>query len=643
MLLRFILSFISILLSGCLWISCTGSSGREHNLFTGMDSLLETNPDSAYKVLTAMQKEVDSIGDEAVCMWHRMYLSDASNKLDKPFSNEKQLEEMVDYFTHHGNESSKIKSLYLLACFYRQTGDSPKAITTYNRALSEADTLNDECDNACIMKIYGQMAMVYRAQFLPEEEIKAWERFSHFALKQGDTYNSIRGLEFMTSAYYTMGDTAKILSLTKKCHQLYLDNNMPEAAASVWPMLIYYYVKTGQTSSAHSLMDDFEMNSGLFDNNGNIVSDREDYYFTKGMYYLYLNELDSSEFFFRKLKKPQYDYYRYKGLMEVYQSRGITDSICLYSRLYTVGVERMLDEKSISAVKQTTSLYNYDKANREAEEKEKESVKYRWIAVVSSLALTILLLLLYMHQRKKKLMHQQEVDRLNSRLIHANADLEKAKSELLDMKVLYEKMKLASEQQLEILSMENNEYKSLLSAMTDADEEQESEVRNLNNIQEVQRKVVAYHKTILEKKEDEIVRIRQEIESIKQELRGVVANDEYMLLSKSDIVLSFRKMANKRSKNMLPSVSDWDNLLLVVSQYFPNLNSKLTENNTLKEIELYVCVLLFLDFSPGDMAYLLDRSSQRITNIQRDSNQKLFGESTSKTLKSNLNYIALNS
>ena len=115
------------------------------------------------------------------------------------------------------------------------------------------------------------------------------------------------------------------------------------------------------------------------------------------------------------------------------------------------------------------------------------------------------------------------------------------------------------------------------------------------------------------------------------------------LLQKSDIVLSFRKMANKRSKNMLPSVSDWDNLLLVVSQYFPNLNSKLTENNTLKEIELYVCMLLFLDFSPGDMAYLLDRSSQRITNIQRDSNQKLFGESTSKTLKSNLNYIALNS
>ena len=432
MLLRFILSFISILLSSCLWISCTGGSGREHILFTGMDSLLEANPDSAYKVLTAMQKKVDSIDDEAVSMRHRMYLSDASNKLDKPFPNEQQLEEMVDYFTHYGNESSKIKSLYLLACFYRQTGDSPMAITTYNRALSEADTLNDECDNACIMKIYGQMAMVYRAQFLPEEEIKAWERFSHFALKQGDIYNSIRGLEFMTSAYYTMGDTAMILSLTKKCHQLYLDNNMPEAAASVWPMLIYYYVKTGQTTSAHSLMDDFEMNSGLFDNNGNIESDREDYYFTKGMYYLSLNQTDSAEFFFRKLKKTQYDYYRYKGLMAVYQSRGITDSICLYSRLYTEGVERMLDEKSISAVKQATSLYNYDRANREAEEKEKESVKYRWTAVVSSFVLIILAfsVLLYRHRMRKSIL--LKYDAVLQQLSKAKTDLATAKSNLSD-------------------------------------------------------------------------------------------------------------------------------------------------------------------------------------------------------------------
>jgi hypothetical protein len=70
------------MLSGCLWISCTGGSGREHILFTGMDSLLETNPDSAYKILTAMQKEVDSIDYEAVSMRHRMHLSDASNKFD---------------------------------------------------------------------------------------------------------------------------------------------------------------------------------------------------------------------------------------------------------------------------------------------------------------------------------------------------------------------------------------------------------------------------------------------------------------------------------------------------------------------------------------------------------------------------------
>ena len=54
----------------CLWCACTaGDSEMEKRLFADMDSLLEANPDSAYKVLTAMQKEVDSIDMEAVSMW----------------------------------------------------------------------------------------------------------------------------------------------------------------------------------------------------------------------------------------------------------------------------------------------------------------------------------------------------------------------------------------------------------------------------------------------------------------------------------------------------------------------------------------------------------------------------------------------
>ena len=96
--MRCFLFLIQLLTAACcLWCACTpGESETENRLFAGMDSLLEANPDSAYKVLTAMQKEVDSIDEEAVSMRQRMYLAQAQNKLYLPMPCDSEFMEVVN-------------------------------------------------------------------------------------------------------------------------------------------------------------------------------------------------------------------------------------------------------------------------------------------------------------------------------------------------------------------------------------------------------------------------------------------------------------------------------------------------------------------------------------------------------------------
>ena len=74
-------------------------------------------------------------------------------------------------------------------------------------------------------------------------------------------------------------------------------------------------------------MQKFESKSGLFDKHGNIATPREYYYYYKAKYFLGTQQLDSAEFYFRKLGRFGYSYEASRGLMDVYVKRHNTDSI----------------------------------------------------------------------------------------------------------------------------------------------------------------------------------------------------------------------------------------------------------------------------------------------------------------------------
>ena len=294
------------------------------------DSIMESAPDSAYQILSSLSDSIEQLDSKNRMLYYTL-MADACNKLYKQLPSDSILKEVVDYYDSHGTSNLRMKSRYLLGCYYRDNNDAPTALKHYQEAVESADTLDADCDYITLFSIYGQMAFIYREHFLWDEEIDAWHNYSHFSSKNNDKYNEIRGIEFLIHPYYYMNDSAKVVQLADTCYKLYMANGMTSAAASVLYIPIYYQIKASNYDKASNLMSVYETQSGLFDENGNIARGYEKYYYIKGMYYIQIHELDSAEQYFRKIANHGIDYYSYKGLLDIYRIKMIQDSIGKYS------------------------------------------------------------------------------------------------------------------------------------------------------------------------------------------------------------------------------------------------------------------------------------------------------------------------
>ena len=104
----------------------------------------------------------------------------------------------------------------------------------------------------------------------------------------------------------------------------------------------------------------------------------------------------------------------------------------------------------------------------------------------------------------------------------------------------------------------------------------------------------------------------------------------------SEAVKAIRRRAEWKHGSTLPSIDEW---LKLTSQFrldFPHYYATLTKDKKLATKELRTCMLLMLDFKEGEIAVLLDVKPQRVTNIKKRVNTKLFGDASATTLTGNI-------
>ena len=518
------------------------------------DSLMNSRPDSALAVLEGAEGEMAG-ESRAVRMRYQLLLADAHNKCYVDFTTDSLMLDVAEYYDHYGTAYDRMRAHYLLGCTYRDMSEAPQALQCYQDAVELADTTNHE-HLRMLMKIYSQMAELYHAQNLPQDELDCRLSNQRYAFLLGDTLSYIRHCELMIKPYFLLGDTSNIILTLEKVRQLYLEHNAPDKAAATCNTLIDFYSSLGRLREARQLMDEFEQRSGLFDKSGRIEKGREIYYYIKGNYFLHLHQLDSAEHYFRRLQRECRSLNDtlgiYKGMMELYQQRRIIDSTVYYSRLYTVALDRQSNERQTETVHRMTKLYSYNRLQQQAAADHLAAVRTRFLLITFLIIGLLALSLLMWYWRQEKRKRQQAYE-----AYQANCDaLDKQTEEVLQLK------------------QHEEEYKSLIA-----------------------------------EKEQRISNLEQKISDF-QHLQNPLSSE----ITENPIFIAFKRNA---ICGEMPSDDEWQQLLNLVETHLPKFNQFLSQwESHLTENEYKLCVMVRLHVAPSSIAAMLQVTPPYINKLR---------------------------
>ena len=432
-----------------LLVSCTHDSNYLKKL-DQIDSLMESHPKASYDSLCLYKKWVKN-SNQKVEMKYRTLVEKAKNILFMDMASDSSFQQVVNYYEKKGTSKEKMMAHYLQGCVFRDKKEAPLALQSFSKAIGYADTLDKDCDYSILYRIYGQMSEIFIKQKLYSEAVDAIKKYSFYAKKAHQVKEYLLGLERLIPFYYSMGDTALALSQTYTCAKLYKKYNMLQKVAGIYPTLISININRGQFQNAYHYMKIFEEESGLF-SNGDICSHREYYYVLKGRYFLGVHQLDSAEYYFRKLKTFNYHRDADKGLLALYSIRNSADSVMKYASLYEADTDAALQENQASAVLQISALYNYSSVEKKAKENFLKAVRSERntyvlaFILLASFLLSIIILLIYKEKIKSK---QQAIEAWNDNYV-------KLKKEMLTYKKTFS-AKLSNERN--VILDDNNTYK----------------------------------------------------------------------------------------------------------------------------------------------------------------------------------------
>ncbi len=562
-----------VLLTGC------GGDGYTPEL-RALDSLMDEKPDSALHLL-------DSLGNESAGwsksqrMRHSLLTMKAQNKAYVPFTSDTIAKDLVSYYDNNGTPNDRVLAHYLLGCVYRDLGEAPHAVDCYLDAVSLADTTSADCDYNTLAVTYSQMAKVYHQQLLLTDEMEARKHASRYSYLDKDTVKAIYHIERIADIYLLMNKKDSAELIIKEAQDLYLKHGYRQKALQASVLRIRLLVDSiHKFVDAKCMIDEFESESDLFDKNHELSPSKRQYYYIKGRYYEGIGFLDSAEYFYRKIYRPNMTAVQkdpmYRGLLSVFKKRHQADSIAKYAQLYGEANDSSIAKKDQELTAQMASLYNYNRNKKIAEQEKQKSRKTRNLlafVVVAAIGCGILVL-------RKRNERQKELRQLSQSLFDTRKKREEISKELENLKA--------------------KDYESLIAQKEHKEEE-------LNSI----------------------------ITSLQRQIGQANMEDHLMQLKESDIVKLFNEKKLFKQGVSSPTRREWKQLEQQFRKDMQASSAVLSKAN-LSQMELRICILLILGFDDKEVNIVLYSTPQAISKAKRHANNKLFNTDSAQSLKNNL-------
>ena len=589
---RFIPFFIAIFTA---LTACTEYHDFERRLATADSLMNHEQPDSAYRMLCAMNEEAERL-PKAQRMRHLLLRSNAQNKADVLFVSDSIGTLLVDYYDQHGTPNERMLAHYMKGCAYRDMQDQPAALHCYNDAVAAADTSSADCDFYQLLIIQFQLAQIFNERTMPDNAIHAYDLAEKYARKINDTIALPTIWNNKSIALINKGASAEGVRLREMAANRFQSMGNHNRAARIRELCVKWYTQQDSLDKAKATMEEYEAHSGYFLKDGDIEDGREMYYHTKGNYFLKKGELDSAKLFFYKLLQQSTtrnnQYLATCGLAQVFYKQNRQDSVAKYAlqaltHSDTLYNSMLFNIETAQNLQNNQVLYNYARhkenvLRKELETKDTQLRLYNWIAgsIITATLLTLLILFL-----------RRQIGQKHKELALANQ-----KNSQLHTKI-----------------QENSEIiKGLNEQITEKSHLIEELNRIINkNTADMQLNTQLQHTVNL---------LQQQVDAYKREIDIHAQKYNQHSLLQHPTAKRFYEMGKARKAT--PSYDDWHALYPLVEEYCPNLAAFRKDTS---DTEYQICILTKLGLRASDIAHLTHNSSNNITNMRSRMLTKLFG------------------
>lgn len=519
-------------------------------------------------------------GCEYAEMQKRLQRLDAYNKSDSVFTTATEAKAVADYFENHGTPNEQMLAYYLLGRAYYDLHEAPLALDCFQTASEKADTTAEDCDYRQLSRVYGQMSDIFYYQGLYEQEIEFEDISAYYGWKGKDTLNALLSIAGHTLAYIQLNKKDSAIVVCKKVVNLFDRFGYKKEAASYCSTILRELIDKGELSKAKSYMNRYEKESGFFDHNNNIEKGRESYYYTKGYYYLAINDYDSAEYYYRKELNEGKDFNNQnggsRGLALLFQKTHQPDSAAKYA-LYSYAMnDSVYAQRVTKEVEVTRAMYDYSRNEKTArQEKERADKEQKMVNTILGIMVVSILVILYIARivyEKRKAEKQAYIKKVS--------DLAKAQIEITKLRSIAE------------------------------------QTEDLNQL--------------ITEKESQISEMANDIESYKERL-GYQKKSAESALEETDV---YKDLQKKAVKAIVLNDDDWHQVNVMTIEVLPNFYRFISSKKfDLNDKEFKTCILVRMHFTPKDIANMLGVSQAYITKIRNNMMPKLFGiEGNSKDL-----------
>ena len=465
-----------IIIGVALMMGCT--DGRYDAVLSQIDTLMEAHPDSALLRLDSIRSLKES-WPKRLRMRYDLLEAKAQNKAFVDFTSDSIAKEFTKYYDSHGTANERMTAHYLLGCVYRDLGEAPHAVDCYLDAISQADTTAKDCDFYTLSCAYAQMAYIYYKQLLLTNSIEANKKASIYAFRSNQPKFAITNLVGMASSYILLNKRDSAELILKKANGLYLRYGLLQNALQSSNSLLYLYVDNpSKLKEAKELIDKYEELSTHFDRSLELRGDKRQFYYYKGKYFEEINQLDSAEYYYRKVYRPNMSFVdmdpMYRGLLSVFTKRHQSDSIAKYSQLLCLANDSSIAKKDQDLTAQMAASYNYNRYQKEALENEKIAHHTQIILISILIGVAVVAFILYTIWRN----HLKKQERLRAEYTKATEEYEK---NIRTMRLLDSAYQEVINAMKEELSKTKSESQSRLEAITAEYERNKTELEEENH------------------------------------------------------------------------------------------------------------------------------------------------------------------